>query len=216
MAEFVNLSPVTTTLAGDPDALPSGPVGQNGRKRRYKGSSSSDEQNPPVKPDRFVEEDLRVGGPDLCPLPARTRSVPEILESHNVDYESFDIFGRRSEKQSEREYVPTILVWAKRQSLDNSWLAASRNIFDYIKPKLGGMDVAVEIVDKRALSRQFSPALPTDAVSAVWAEVIQTIIEEVDFTDINAVGRSRIGWSTDRSKNPPYIHVDVSKKADHD
>ncbi|KAL1986596.1 hypothetical protein VTN96DRAFT_6174 [Rasamsonia emersonii] len=187
--------------------------------------------------DGLVDEDLRTGGPYLCAIPTRSVPIPKyhplqprledrdarllktinsILQSHDVDFQSIDLCGRRSEFDPEPDLVPTVLVLAKRHALDKNWLEACREIRTFlINENLSS--VSVEIADLRAFEPlQYSPVLPTDTIYYIWDKVLDRILTQLDLAEIKCVECFRMGTSDNHNENPPTVILTVAKQSTKD
>ncbi|KAL5365309.1 hypothetical protein BJX96DRAFT_179722 [Aspergillus floccosus] len=205
-----------------------GKEGPDGRKRRCRGSSDDEGK---VTSDGFTNEDLRVGGPGLCSLPARnvyiTKSHPlysslygtdskvfsritEILQSSHIALKSLDFVSRQSRWVPEAPLIVTAFIIAHREKIDNGWLDTARKIRQYLVSQ-GLKEVCVEIADKRAFkdARVF-PVLKSDTISTKWATVREQILSSIDLRDVFMVGCYRVGQSEDVKENPPTILILVN------
>lgn len=219
-----------------------GRMGRDGRNRRSRGSSDDEGQ---VTPDGFSNEDLRVGGPYLCSIPADAITVPgshpragllehktangkalsqrifDILRENQIELASISSFGRsqdlnlmlrRSQFNPEPQPTVTIVTFATRRMVDDTWLKAARQIYSLLCNEHIAQ-VSVEIIDPQAMRPpSTSPILRRDPIFNKWDPVLGEILQEVDLTDICAIGCYRRGRSSDISENPPtvLILVDIS------
>ncbi|GES65531.1 hypothetical protein ATEIFO6365_0010045400 [Aspergillus terreus] len=205
-----------------------GKEGPDGRKRRYRGSSDDEGK---LTYDGFTNEDLRVGGPYLCSLPAQNvyitkyhplysrlygndnevwKRITEILQSSRVALKSFDFVSRQSRWIPGDPLRVTAFIIARREAIDNSWLDAARKIRQYLISQ-GLQEVCVEIADKRAFKNaRVFPVLKEDAICTKWETVRQQILRSIELKDVFFVGCYRVGQSEDVNDNPPTILILVN------
>ncbi|EEP81066.1 predicted protein [Uncinocarpus reesii 1704] len=198
----------------------------DGRARRARGSSDDNEDEPPSG---FINEDLRAGGPYLCPLPVslfpfpRTHplaietdrdpgqlfnAIRSILEAHSITFNSIDFCQCQAEWDPEEPRIPTILISARKSQLDRTWLHASREIHGLLQKK-NLNDVSVEIADPRVFEpMQYDPIHPTDTIYPKWDAVCAAILD-LGINNCRAIECFRYGRGTD-GKNPQTIIVTVS------
>ncbi|KAL3471385.1 hypothetical protein BJX99DRAFT_263316 [Aspergillus californicus] len=196
----------------------------DGRKRRTQGSSD-DEYT--VAADGFVNEDLRAGGPNLCPLPATIQclghshplhsqlnathwaQVCSILTNHGVTYTDITTVEHTYHLRDNSKPVATMSITATRNHRDESWITAARAIRSYLV-NCGLAHVAVEIADPRAfVLNHRSPVKQSDKIFALWEVVCDRILRTMDLTDVLAVGCFRFGKSDVATDNPPTVNLMV-------
>ncbi|KAJ5578631.1 uncharacterized protein N7459_007595 [Penicillium hispanicum] len=208
----------------------SGKLTSDGRKRRSRGSSDDEGQ---LTFDGLSNEDLRVGGPYLCSLPVKTitiaagdplypiaevdshimEQVHKTLAQHNMHRVLPALVKRRSHFNPENEPIPTILLLATRQKVDNEWLHIVREIRDYLV-QAHLQEVSVEIADPEIFKPpHISPVLKTDPIFDKWDELLNVILREINLQDIGAIGCFRRGRSTKTTDNPPTVLFTVSTKS---
>ncbi|OXV06241.1 hypothetical protein Egran_05991 [Elaphomyces granulatus] len=142
--------------------------------------------------------------------------VNSILLSHEVAFQSVDMCGRRSRVDPELDVSPTVLVLARRNALDKSWLNACRDIRAFLaKENLSSFNV--EIADERAFELpRYSPVLPSDAIFCVWDKVWDQILMKLDLKDIVCIECFRMGTSDNPKENPPTVILTVIKQSARD
>ena len=198
-----------------------GKLGSDGRNRRAHGSSDDEGK---ITDDGFSNEDLRAGGPYICSLPATTSRDPpaqllsalktssgeslderirSILYEMNIEVCSGYQAGsriwlalRQSKYNPEPEPIPTIFIISCRQTVDDTWLRATRQIHSLLRQENLG-HVSVEIIDVAvATPVKTSPVLKTDAIFGKWDAVLRDILRAISFKDICTVGCYRRGRSS--------------------
>ncbi|PWY87460.1 hypothetical protein BO70DRAFT_394351 [Aspergillus heteromorphus CBS 117.55] len=230
--------PVSTSRGSDRELAYASPViktddGEEKRIRRCRGSS--DDEGLPTW-DGYINEDLRVGGPRLCSLPAsfveirrdhllscglnaHNRHVYDeihrILQSLNINA-CVNFNGRQSDWNPEPEPIITALIFVKRKQRRSVWLTACRQIREYLTAN-GLEEVSVEIADTHAVKRlrAFS-VLPTDPITHVWDDVRDRIVRSLDLTDVLMVGCYRHGISKNVLENDPTILILVNTRSTRD
>lgn len=220
-----------------PQASPqAGPV-QRTRSRRFNRSSSDEHST--VSWDRFSEEDLRAGGPDLCEGPCETfYGIPQshayysaltslnrpqlerelLLLAREISPEIQDIrfCCRWSSMEKPENASLTVLFSAQRQVLTaRGWIDAARKVRQRLHHK-GLPQVKVEIVDPRFDQplRPF-PCFSNDDIYPIWIDVVKTIIRTLDVSDVYSLGCYRIGGNT-RDTSSPTILIGISGKSSRD
>ncbi|KGO53834.1 hypothetical protein PEX2_023620 [Penicillium expansum] len=123
-----------------------GKASSDGRTRRLFCSSDDDGS---FTDEGFINHDFRVGGPNLCPLPAKTYEIKEdhplypvfevlkrrmdgpigrILDGFGIDDDYVEFVGRTETKFPDGCPKLTVLISAKRTVMDGVWLNAARAI----------------------------------------------------------------------------------------
>ncbi|KAL3460029.1 hypothetical protein BJX64DRAFT_290678 [Aspergillus heterothallicus] len=190
------------------------------RERRHKRSSRQAVAG--TFDDGFIDEDLRVGGPYMCRIPAHYIALPrthkhyhrlvvdadeiifkiiEILFEANIKPISVDFVGRLSEVETEPAPRLTLLIFARRESLDPIWIYSARKLWRLLNAQFIYLDV--EIADPRAFTRLevFDPRDIDDEILAtieydVWNDIRGTQYEDT----VTSIGVRRItdlGFHTD-------------------
>lgn len=198
----------------------------DGRSRSNRGSSSDEESQ---THDGFIEEDFRAGGPYVCPLPAQITPFPpgrnlrllqeesenivqqisSVLDRFDVDYHGIGFYGRMWDFETEAEPVPTVVIEATKNSVDEDWISPSRGIWETLS-QFGIRSISVEMCDERAFEPdRYHPVPQTDPIFPVWNTVSDTIIRECDVKGWNSLGCYRIGKNDDGALNPSTILVTV-------
>lgn len=228
-SEEVYASPVLTsaeqtglslTLRGD------------GRARRMRGSSSDED----TTQGELINEDFRAGGPNLPPVPCDTtsmsldhpasilwktdpsfiRQILDTLKKHDVQMKYLELFRRKSKKTylDNNEWVPTIIVTAKRTKLDDSWLKACIDIRNILAQR--SLDTLnIEIIDSRASAENFTfSVLPSDSIFSRWSEVCSQILEIIGREGWLALECFRRGVNYERENNPVTIVLTIPYNSD--
>lgn len=126
-----------------------GKASSDGRNRRLLGSS---DDNGGFTDDGFINHDFRVGGPNICPLPARTYEIQDshplyliidalehrmqtwifaVLRESGIKDDHIDcveVVGRLEADDSQDNSQLTVLITAVRTVVDDTWLNAARAI----------------------------------------------------------------------------------------
>lgn len=217
-----------------------GKLEDDGRKRRSRGSSEDDEDDGHDHEeddedkgsvwDGFCNEDLRTGGPYLCPLPARITGLSPLhpLRSRILGHgpaeslkeEIFSIltrndvaFGERFVVEEVYDFRPqdggtvTLSISASRSKKDSKWVDAAREVKAFLNGH-GLTDVAVEIADPEAFvhGRTF-PVETTHPLFNLWDRVRDSILDTIDLDDVQVVGCYRFGKSPKAVENPPTVLI---------
>ncbi|KAI9373417.1 hypothetical protein BJX61DRAFT_382548 [Aspergillus egyptiacus] len=227
-----------TELSYASEALPARPSSSNPLTRtdhrRRRTNRSSTDSDPIRQWDGFIEEDYRAGGPNLCPLPARTPSIPQehpewnhlILHGEPVLREisrivertlhvacvdaSFvcrqAVFDRSSQPQL------TVLINVKRDDPEaRSWIGVAREVKKYLSSQ-GITTVAVELLDPEFGRQPYIwPCFPSDAIWDVWEKLAMKIVSHVGLQDCVSMGCHRIGVHESREMCAPTILLSVER-----
>ncbi|KAJ5401352.1 uncharacterized protein N7487_007248 [Penicillium crustosum] len=126
-----------------------GKASSDGRNRRLLGSSDDDGD---FMDDGFINHDFRVGGPNLCPLPAETYEIQDshplypiidelqrrmlswifaVLREFDIEddhIDPVDVVGRADKDDSEGIPQLTVIILAARTVVDDTWLNVARVI----------------------------------------------------------------------------------------
>ncbi|KAM5476120.1 hypothetical protein MauCBS54593_000803 [Microsporum audouinii] len=180
-------------------AAPSSSTTDLPTRRRLKwcdGSSSSEDNTLPVQPDdEILVEDLRVGGPILCCLPAdvfpitATDAVTSVFNSElrgpimqeiqtsGIGFEAMSVIKRRW-RNSYGPPTPVILISAQQKSpVDTTWPLLCRKIRE-ICVSAGHIDLDVEISDPLAYMPILSyPVGPNDRIVHIWPSLKERILK---------------------------------------
>ncbi|KAL5342239.1 hypothetical protein BJX70DRAFT_410892 [Aspergillus crustosus] len=223
--ELAYASPVVVELKGADRQLEA-----DGRKRRHRGSSS-DSGN--AAWDNFVNEDLRVGGPFMSPLPAKVKPISRthylnevfhgrdstvlsqvgaILVSHNIAFQSIRVVEKTAVFYPDRVTL-TLSVIARRTGEDESWLRASRAIRTFLCQR-GLTSVVVEIADPQAFEdTRLSPVERSERVYSVWDSLRDEILATIRLSGVRVVGCFRAGKSHNPADNPPTVLIIVDYRS---
>ncbi|KAL3469335.1 hypothetical protein BJX99DRAFT_265276 [Aspergillus californicus] len=219
--ELAYASPVVEPLKG-------GDKASDGRKRRH--LASSDDSSTGWA--NFVNEDFRVGGPFLAPLPTRLQPVPQthplydrleapgkvmsniisIVVSHHVSFEVIGVVLKCSIYDPTTLYL-TLDICAERTELDSAWSDAYIKIREYLNSQ-GLGSLMVEISDSAALKPpRLTPVRETEPIYAQWPQIRERILHDIELRDVRMVGCFRVGRNTDESDNPATVLVIVDPKS---
>lgn len=119
--------------------------------------------------DNIWNEEFRVGGPQLCALPATTSLFDEGSHYYSLAWDG-DLLNRVYRmahrfniepieamlvtRQSEWGLMPapivTVLIFANRKDMDDSWVQCAQLIRKYLTTKVMEPSISVEIADPRA------------------------------------------------------------------
>lgn len=207
------------------------------RTRRSDGSSSDESVRP--GPDGFEETDLRAGGPRLPESPCKTiETIPRTYWNHNLfqgrgsyilDTQLRDICqrenfrpismrfcGRRSVYEPATDLTFTLLVVARRDQSQGSWISLARKLSNHLRGQ-GLQGINVEIIDPKLSQRpNIHPCLPTDSIFPIWTQVGTDIFNGIDRTGVFTIGCFRIGSDYDLQKCPPTVLLGVDKNVRRD
>ncbi|KAJ5085094.1 hypothetical protein N7532_009865 [Penicillium argentinense] len=128
--------------------------------------------------------------------------------------ESIELCLRQSEFNPEPHPVPTIVITATRQVIDDTWLQAVRQIYTLLCEE-NLAHVSVEIDDPQAVDPPHtSPIQPDDEIYRHWDPVLAKILESIELRDILTIGCYRRGRSSETSENAPtvLVMVDVNSR----
>ncbi|XHF98278.1 hypothetical protein AWENTII_001838 [Aspergillus wentii] len=198
-------SPQVSQATADTFPYPTKP---DRRIRSNKGRSDDEGQE---EPGGFINEDLRVGGPYLCSLPAVdgavdlagwehlhrdhgqrvTLAIYSILDSANIDVDGVTFLTRKAMFDAEATPRVTAYISAKGKKV-------------------------VEIIDSRPFEHdRFEAVEHTDAIHPVWVDICREIVDACDLTNwitLSCVRLSRHG----EEESHPTVSVTVDKTADGD
>ncbi|KAJ0422476.1 hypothetical protein BJY00DRAFT_77636 [Aspergillus carlsbadensis] len=204
-----------------------GKLAEDGRKRRSRGSS---DENGTIGWVGFVNEDLRVGGPILCPLPLEISRLPpshplfqrlcssgspilgqvsSTIRSHGISYQQLSVCLQTYKFRPQDGSTVTISIIAKREQKDEQWRRAARAAQTYLKG-VGLTQVAVEIADPQAfVPNHISPVRPGAKIYNRWSSVRDAITNEIDLADVKVIGCYRFGKSRTPRDNSITVIVIV-------
>ncbi|OJJ44552.1 hypothetical protein ASPZODRAFT_134633 [Penicilliopsis zonata CBS 506.65] len=225
-SEFSSSTPITFVT---PDSLHSHPqrVDHPGSHLKTLGSSL-DDWVPTIE--GFINEDRRVGGPVLCPLPVVSVAIhhtdPEfvklsqaepqlsdhitsIVQRHGIDFIDIDITRRLSKLNPQTSPVPTVVIFANQHQINHSWLDAAKEIHRFLLSK-NFANFQVEIVDPVILKPwKCFPVLDTDQVFSHWDNLRDRILNSFNLHEWISLECYRFGKEDVSSKNPPCVVVSV-------
>ncbi|OJJ43556.1 hypothetical protein ASPZODRAFT_2114065 [Penicilliopsis zonata CBS 506.65] len=226
---------------------PKKPPGRDRRDRRARGSSEDDEgeakegetnQDTAEKQatgegivESFIDEELRAGGPFLCPLPATFRSLSDqvsryddifnddgmreaveaIIKEHGIQRKTWGVGLRRADWFPEDDPIVTLLIEATKTAVEDKWVELSKALRRFLIMR-GFPDASVEIIDPRAMLPRFThPLLRSDQLFPLWDQILSIILDSIDLTDITVISCWRYGVSSTTEENPPTIIVTVKR-----
>jgi hypothetical protein len=206
--------------------------GDDGRTRKSYNSSCDSVD---FSLDGFREEDLRAGGPCLCPLPVSHPALPRsnllreriFLAYHRTRYQVHYILQSRGIDSLDISYklncaragniryaVPTVNIKATRHSLDKPWLETAREIYTFLASR-GFAGFAVDIADPALACLQAFPLLHADLAETCWPEAARLIAEHTD-EEVLTVNIFRVGYRPTQAANPPTVVVAVCEESQRD
>ncbi|KAJ5631873.1 uncharacterized protein N7484_011973 [Penicillium longicatenatum] len=137
---------------------------------------------PPQGPQGYMSDDdiwneeLRVGGPQLCALPANTfwfdegshyhnlawsgnflDQIYRLIHSFSIDVIEVMLVTRQSQWGLMPEPIVTLLIFATRKNLDDDWVPCARKIRKYLTTLIRDPSISVEIADPSAYEFEGSP-----------------------------------------------------------
>lgn len=165
----------------------------DGRSRRYRGSSS--DQDSPI--DEFINEDFRVGGPELAVMPCGLRAftkdhpayqmweddrtfceeIKQIVQKHGIEFQFIDLIRQILKDPYSRgpdRALPTTVIAAKRGNpFDSPWLSTCQELRRCLADRQL-LPLNVEIIDHRgAKPRSVSGVVPEDdPIYPIWEEKV--------------------------------------------
>lgn len=114
---------------------------------------------------------------------------------------------RRSKFNPEPEAIPTIIIKANRDIVNNAWLKAARDIYALLC-EINLDYVSVEFITHCRDDPPYTfPVLDSHPICDKWDAVLAAILRDVDLTDICAIGCYMRGRSEDRKKTTPTVLV---------
>lgn len=213
-----------------------GKPSEDGRKRRSRGSSDDEGKiaedgfsnedlrvggpylcSIPLKSYPLSKRNLlhallqhKVSGEDTI-----SSRIHRILRNRNISLlsagpydSSVKLFLRQSDFNPEPEPIPTIVISARRQVVDDLWLQTARQIYFLLRQEKFG-HVSVEILDPQALCPPTTlPVAHLDPMFNKWDSVLAQILRAVDRTDIQHIGCFRRGRNIG-NENPVTVLVIV-------
>ena len=184
-------------------------------------------------------EQLRVGCPRLCRLPAVTLPgissplykkweeewldmISKIVNQHQVHYTEIGMV-RRAWRQEARdkpdeEFPITILVWARRDDPESHkhWWAACADIRRFLNDKIDE-NIAVEIADPETATVTASfPILSTDTILELWPKLETDIVEVLQYTDCTTLNVLRRGTDRNWKENPVTVVITIPEESVQD
>lgn len=206
---------------------------QDGRRIRTSCDRNDDTGNWHVEPDGFINEAKRAGGPYLCCFPVTMqrlkdndplvdilencvfmRKIISTLTEHDIDPTSMKI----RECQSKIDFFnlrPTFIISATRDTFDDSWILACRQIWRHFSDA-GLGQVNVEISDPEIYTRSLWPIQRSDPVGSVHDELQRRMVAEINLTDICAIMTVHVGTTQKREKMPVAVLMLVRYQSNRD
>lgn len=207
--------------------------GYDGRTRKSY-NSSYDEPSFPL--DGFIEEDLRAGGPCLCPLPLQNLSVPkssplvkhiahafvltrfhvrDILRSHRIKFTRFS-YSLNASTRGEKTYsIPTLNIEAFRHSPDEPWLEITREIYAFLASR-GFPDMAVDMRRPSLDKLYFAVPLKSDLADPIWSSLFYELSGTPDEQEVLSYEVCRLGYDPLPKDNPLTLVVKVCEETQRD
>ncbi|OQE83427.1 hypothetical protein PENNAL_c0032G05952 [Penicillium nalgiovense] len=206
---------------------------QDGRRIRTSCDSNDDIGIWHVEPDGFINEAKRVGGPYLCCFPVKMQKLKhddplvDILEDYVLlqkiistltEHDIHPISMKLRECQSKIDFFnlrPTFIVSATRDTFDDSWILACRQIWRHFSDADLGQ-VNVEISDPEIYARSLWPVQTSDPVWPVHDELQRRMIAEINLTDTCAIMTVHVGTTQKREKMPLAVLMVVRYQSNRD
>ena len=207
---------------------------QNGCRIRTSCDRNDDTGRWHVEPDGFINEARRAGGPYLFPLPVQelrlslddplhdivenfrlVKQIASILAEHGIDPFSMRIRKCEYELFNRFDYLPTFLISATRDTFDDSWLQACRQVWSHLS-NLGLGHVNVEISELEIKPTYVGIMKRTDRVYPVYIDLLQRIQAELDVTGMIGLGVHREGTADSRENLPLTVGMKVNYDSSRD
>ncbi|KGO76504.1 Peptidase S64, Ssy5 [Penicillium italicum] len=172
----------------------------------------------------FLKSSHRVGGPNLCSLPAYTSTnVPSrfrtfasktencaksILEHLSLQFVFVELVGRWSKINQESEPILTILAVMPDQPNPDTWYRAVRQIHTELQEKVP--KISVELIEEKLYNGIYcSPVNSSHPIFSKWPSIVEYILSHCDTRDWTALECWRYGTDTVRERNPVTVIVQV-------
>ncbi|KAJ5457504.1 hypothetical protein N7475_008892 [Penicillium sp. IBT 31633x] len=210
---------------------------KNGSRIRTSCESIYDTDKWHIEPDGFINEARRAGGPHLCTLPADTDMLnndhpqSHILEDWGFmqhlmstltrhDVYALSIKLRKCEPYFDDSFhdahQAALIIGAFRDSFDDSWLLACRQIWKYLSDT-GHGQVNVEISDPVIhTGGWWAPVVKTDPLWSANEELKCRILRELDLSDMRKFTTLNLGMSLNRKKTQQAVIVLIRHDSDRD
>ncbi|KAL3468631.1 hypothetical protein BJX64DRAFT_10893 [Aspergillus heterothallicus] len=210
----------------------------DGRRRRNKGSSR--DQHSSRELDGFFNEDLRVGGPYLCSVPVESIEIPEsdpwyqiITGDHDLDDKILVILCHagvhsiglpkicyrqsKIEPESLCALDPTLLIIARRPSIDRTWINTARDLRGWLRLR-GYANINVEIAHPVAFKPvSLYPIEIRHPIIPLWPQISSAIRDSFPVgSGIIEITCFRVGKGQVPAENPVTVFVGTSQPGNHD
>ncbi|KAI9933533.1 hypothetical protein MW887_008006 [Aspergillus wentii] len=174
--------------------------------------------------DFFMDSQLRAGGPYLVGLPDITTPIhpthpcydiylnkellmdgaKEYLDDAKIMYTEISIRQRWSKIYPEAIPIPTMVIYARRQSRNEQWREVAREIYAYFK-RQGFEDLRVDIIDEELLKPKHGGAITkSDEIFSQQDQIEEEIWNILPSEKLKTVWCGRRGR---KENNPPSIIV---------
>lgn len=207
---------------------------QNGCRTRTSCDRNDDTGRWHVEPDGFINEARRAGGPYLFPLPVDTnrlkindplhdiledctvvQPIMSILAEHGVHPLSMRLRNCEYKLFNRFNYLPTLIFSATRDTFDDSWVQACRQIWTHLS-NVGLGKVNIEISEFEIKPTFVWSMQRTDRVWPVYMDLLLRIHDEVDVTGMVRLGIIREGNTDSRENLPLTVSMDVQYDSNRD
>lgn len=207
--------------------------GHDGRKRKTYNSSRDSLD---FSLDGFREEDLRAGGPCLCPIPVQHPGLPRsnslckriLLAYHQTRYQIRDILRSRGIDVHASAFelnhvrtpditydIPTVNILATRHSLAEPWLETAREIYTFLSSR-GFPEFAVDISDPACDVLHSFPLLDEDVRDSSWDDANNALMACIEGEEILGFNLCRLGFCRAKEENPRTLLATVCEASDRD
>ncbi|OJJ33283.1 hypothetical protein ASPWEDRAFT_30378 [Aspergillus wentii DTO 134E9] len=187
--------------------------------------------------DLFMDSQLRAGGPYLCAIPTISTTIhpthpsygihlnkdlliegaKEYLNDAGIMHTQFIICQQWSEYWPEAIPVPTMIIYARRQSQDEQWRETAREIYAYFQ-RNGFGDVCVDIRDEELRKPLRSWHDQSDQVCQIEDTLDEELSKIIPRDDYITTMFSKSGRAEEKEDNPPtitilfFLHMDLFRQ----
>ncbi|KAJ5355676.1 hypothetical protein N7517_010285 [Penicillium concentricum] len=206
---------------------------QDGRRIRTSCDRNDDTGIWHVEPDGFINETKRAGGPYLCAFPVQMRKLKpndplndifedcvlfrkifSTLAEHNV----YPLSMKLRECQHTEDlfnFMPTLIFSAIRNTFDDSWILACRQIWKHFSDA-GLGQVNIEVSDPGAYTFFFRAPKKSDPIWPVHGELQRRIMAAIDSTDMTLLTAGPVGMNQDEENLLQAVVMCVKYRSNRD
>jgi hypothetical protein len=207
---------------------------QNGCRIRTSCDRNDDTGRWHVEPDGFINEAGRAGGPYLFPLPVQelrlslddplhdiledyrvVQRITSILAEHGIHPLSMRLRKCEYGLFNRFDYLPTLIFSATRDTVDDSWVQACRQIWNHLS-NVGLGQVNVEISEFEIKPTYTWIMKRTDRVYPVYMDLLHRIQSELDVTGMIRLAVHREGTTDSRENLPLTVGMTVEYDSTRD